>query len=289
MKQPIRIAKTLIAVAVTSVIITGCATTAIQPEGATDARNKLTQLQSDSQLSTRAPVAIKDAEVAVRAAEQPQEDKDVADHLVYMADRKIDIARALAQSRLLVSQREVLSQQRANAQLEARNRQLANALNETDAARKDTIAARKQAADLQRQITELNAKPTERGLVVTLGDLLFDTNKSELKSGASTNLGKLAAFLNKYPDSSVLIEGHTDNTGSYEYNLDLSQRRADSVKSWLVGKGVSIARLSTSGKGEGSPVAGNDSATGRQLNRRVEVIIENSMVPADGLVMTVPM
>jgi outer membrane protein OmpA-like peptidoglycan-associated protein len=289
MKQPIRIAKTLIAVAVTSVIITGCATTAIQPEGATDARNKLTQLQSDSQLSTRAPVAIKDAEVAVRAAEQPQEDKDVADHLVYMADRKIDIARALAQSRLLVSQREVLSQQRANAQLEARNRQLANALNETDAARKDTIAARKQAADLQRQITELNAKPTERGLVVTLGDLLFDTNKSELKSGASTNLGKLAAFLNKYPDSSVLIEGHTDNTGSYEYNLDLSQRRADSVKSWLVGKGVSTARLNTSGKGEGSPVAGNDSATGRQLNRRVEVIIENSMVPADGLVMTVPM
>jgi outer membrane protein OmpA-like peptidoglycan-associated protein len=289
MKQPTRIAKTLIAVAVTSVIITGCATTAIQPEGATDARNKLTQLQSDSQLSTRAPVAIKDAEVAVRAAEQPQEDKDVADHLVYMADRKIDIARALAQSRLLVSQREVLSQQRANAQLEARNRQLANALNETDAARKDTIAARKQAADLQRQITELNAKPTERGLVVTLGDLLFDTNKSELKSGASTNLGKLAAFLNKYPDSSVLIEGHTDNTGSYEYNQDLSQRRADSVKSWLVGKGVSIARLSTSGKGEGSPVAGNDSATGRQLNRRVEVIIENNGVPADGLVMTVPM
>ncbi len=289
MKQPTRIAKTLIAVAVTSVIITGCATTAIQPEGATDARNKLTQLQSDSQLSTRAPVAIKDAEVAVRAAEQPQEDKDVADHLVYMADRKIDIARALAQSRLLVSQREVLSQQRANAQLEARNRQLANALNETDAARKDTIAARKQAADLQRQITELNARPTERGLVVTLGDLLFDTNKSELKNGASTNLGKLAAFLNKYPDSSVLIEGHTDNTGSYEYNQDLSQRRADSVKSWLVGKGVSIARLSTSGKGEGSPVAGNDSATGRQLNRRVEVIIENNGVPADGLVMTVPM
>jgi outer membrane protein OmpA-like peptidoglycan-associated protein len=289
MKQPIRIAKTLIAVAVTSVIITGCATTAIQPEGASDARNKLTQLQSDSQLSTRAPVAIKDAELAVRAAEQPQEDKDVADHLVYMADRKIDIARALAQSRLLVSQREVLSQQRANAQLEARNRQLANALNETDAARKDTIAARKQAADLQRQITELNAKPTERGLVVTLGDLLFDTNKSELKSGASTNLGKLAAFLNKYPDSSVLIEGHTDNTGSYEYNLDLSQRRADSVKSWLVGKGVSTARLNTSGKGEGSPVAGNDSATGRQLNRRVEVIIENNGVPADGLVMTVPM
>jgi outer membrane protein OmpA-like peptidoglycan-associated protein len=295
MKQPIRIAKTLIAVAVTSVIITGCATTAIQPEGASDARNKLTQLQSDSQLSTRAPVAIKDAELAVRAAEQPQEDKDVADHLVYMADRKIDIARALAQSRLIVSQRELLSQQRANAQLEARNRQLANALKETDAARmdtiaarKDTIAAREQAADLQRQITELNARPTERGLVVTLGDVLFDTNKSDLKSGTTTNLAKLAAFLNKYSDRSVLIEGHTDNTGSDAYNLDLSQRRADSVKSWLVGKGVGTSRISTYGMGEGLPVAGNDSAAGRQLNRRVEVIIENSVVPADGLVMNLP-
>jgi outer membrane protein OmpA-like peptidoglycan-associated protein len=281
MKQPNRIVRTLIAAAVGSVVIAGCATTAIQPEGATDARNKLTQLQSDSQLATRAPVAIKDADVAVRAAEKPQEDKEVGEHLVYMADRKIDIARALAQSRLLISQREILSQQRANAQLEARNRQLANSLNETDAARMDTIAARKEATDLQRQIKALNAKPTERGLVVTLGDVLFDTNKSDLKSGTTKNLGRLSAFLNKYPDRSVLIEGHTDDTGTYEYNLGLSQRRADSVKSWLVSQGVSPARIVTSGKGEGLPVAGNDSAAGRQLNRRVEVIIENTAATSD--------
>ncbi len=281
MKQPNRIVRTLIAAAVGSVVMAGCATTAIQPEGATDARNRLTQLQSDSQLATRAPVAIKDADVAVRAAEKPQEDKEVGEHLVYMADRKIEIARALAQSRLLISQREILSQQRANAQLEARNRQLANSLNETDTARMDTIAARKEAADLQRQIKALNAKPTERGLVVTLGDVLFDTNKSDLKSGTTKNLGRLSAFLKKYPDRSVLIEGHTDDMGTYEYNLGLSQRRADSVKSWLVSQGVSTARIVTSGKGEGLPVAGNDSAAGRQLNRRVEVIIENTAATSD--------
>ncbi len=287
MKQPNRIVRTLIAAAVTSVVIAGCATTAMQPEGATDLRNRLTQLQSESQLASRAPVAIKDAELAVLAAEKPQTDKEVADHLMYMADRKIELARALAQSRMLVSQREILSQQRASAQLEASNQQLENALNDTDAARMDTIAARKQAAELQRQIVALNAKPTERGLVVTLGDLLFDTNKSDLKSGAATNLAKLAAFLNKYPDRSVLIEGHTDNTGEYAYNLGLSQRRADSVKSWLLSQGVGTGRLVTSGMGEGLPVAGNDSASGRQLNRRVEVIIENTVAP-DGLGMNDP-
>jgi outer membrane protein OmpA-like peptidoglycan-associated protein len=111
---------------------------------------------------------------------------------------------------------------------------------------------------------------------VTLGDLLFETGKSDLKGGASSNLNKLAAFLNEYPDRSVLIEGHTDNVGSDETNFNLSQRRANSVQSYLVGRGVAASRLATSGLGEGSPVAGNDSATGRQQNRRVEIIISNA-------------
>jgi outer membrane protein OmpA-like peptidoglycan-associated protein len=122
----------------------------------------------------------------------------------------------------------------------------------------------------------LNARETDRGLVVTLGDLLFETGKSDLKGGAAGNLNKLAAFLDEYPDRTVLIEGHTDDVGSEESNFNLSQRRANSVKSYLVGQGIQSARLSTSGLGEGSPVAGNDTSTGRQQNRRVEVIISNA-------------
>jgi len=320
MKQPVRIVRTLIAAAVTSVVLAGCMTTSIQPQGADDARNKLMQLQSDSQLATRAPVAIKDAELAVRVAEEPQVDKETSDHLVFMANRKIELARALAQSRMLVDQREMLNKQRADAQLESRTRELKNARsetksartdslaaqqqasalldsrtrelesarNETEFARIDTVIAQQQAADMQRQIVELNAKPTERGLVVTLGDLLFDTGKSELKSGAATNLAKLAAFLTQYEDRSVLIEGHTDNMGSDDFNLGLSQRRADSVKNWLVNQGVATGRLVTSGKGEGLPVADNNSASGRQLNRRVEVIIANT-VATDDLVLNRPL
>jgi outer membrane protein OmpA-like peptidoglycan-associated protein len=279
--------KTLIATAVVSLALVACSATPTKPEGADLARSKLTQLQADPQLASRAPVAIKEAEAAVRAAEEPREDKELEKHLVLMADRKVDIAWAQAQSRLSEDQRKTLSEQRESARLDSRTRE-ANAArtdaeiarSQADSARTDAEIARSQADDLQRQIAELNAKATDRGLVVTLGDVLFATGRSELKGGAASNLSKLGAFLNKYEDRTVVIEGHTDNVGSEDSNLGLSQRRADSVKSYLVSRGVGSTRLAASGKGENSPVAGNDSATGRQQNRRVEVIIANTVTSA---------
>src|ERR1044072_7318374 len=101
----------------------------------------------------------------------------------------------------------------------------------------------------------LQAKPTDRGLVVTLGDVLFTSGRADLQPGATGNLNKLAAFLNNYPDRSVAIQGYTDSVGSEDYNQRLSERRADSVKSYLTGQGISSMRLSSSGKGRGDPVA----------------------------------
>lgn len=246
----------LTAIAAAFLLLAACAATPTKPQGASEARENLTRLQSDPQLASLAPVAIKDAEAAVRAAEEPrkEDEQELGQHLVYIADRKVEIARARAQSRLLEDQRKGLSAQRESARLDARTQE---------------------ADSLRRQLAELNAKETDRGLVVTLGDVLFDTGKSELKSGATNNLNKLAAFLNKYPDRNVAIEGHTDNVGSDDYNLALSQRRADAVKSYLINQGVDAGRVSSTGKGESSPVAGNDSASGRQMNRRVEVVISN--------------
>ena len=229
MKTQIGNGKTLIAIAVASVILTACSATPIQPEGVNNARNKLTQLQSNQQLAKQAPVAIKDAEEAVRATEEPQGDQEKSAHLMYIAERKVDIAQALAESRLLVEQRAILSQQRESARLDSRtkevdiarskaesarmetlsaNQETESARSNAESARLETLAAQKEldnarsgaesarlntlaaqqasadaeqkAADLQRQIAELNAKPTERGLVVTLGDVLFDTRKAEL-------------------------------------------------------------------------------------------------------------
>lgn len=289
--------KRLLVIGATALLATACSAPMVRPEGADSARAKLATLQSDAQLASRAPVEIKDAEAAVRAAEEPRDDDDLARHLVLIANRKVDTAAATAQARLLEDQRKTLAEQRETARLDSRTReadrartdatiaqgQATSARADANAARTQTAiaqseadAARQQSEELQRQITELNARETDRGLVVTLGDVLFATGRSELRGGTPSNLAKLAAFLNKYPDRSVTIEGHTDNVGSEDSNFSLSERRASSVKSYLVNQGVASSRVTSTGKGEGSPVAGNESETGRQQNRRVEVIIANS-------------
>jgi outer membrane protein OmpA-like peptidoglycan-associated protein len=292
----VNLVKTLVATTVASVLLAACAVAPLKPDGAAEARNKLTQLQSDPNLTNRAPLAMKEADAAVRAAEQPQTDKDLGGYLVYMADRKVEIARAQADSNLAEDQRAALSAQREKARLDARTHEadvaegkVATARAEgaeqrvaADLARSEAGAAQmaaasseQQAAELQRQIDVLQAKPTDRGLVLTLGDVLFATGKADLMSGATGNLDRLAAFLNRYPDRTVVIEGYTDNVGSEQYNQSLSERRADSVRSYLVGQGIGIVRLSALGKGESGAVGDNSSATGRQQNRRVEVVISN--------------
>lgn len=280
---------TLIAAAAAAILLAACAAAPVKPDGAEQVRSKLTQLQSDPNLGSLAPVAMKAAEAAVVAAEVPNKDIALAAHRVYIADRKVDTARAQAETRFAEDQRTALSQQREGARLDARTREADAAKSDAamaraegaqqkvaaDAARDDADAAQLAAAELQRQIDELQAKPTDRGLVLTLGDVLFATGKADLKSGATGNMNKLVAFLNQYADRKVTIEGYTDSVGSDEYNQGLSQRRAESVKSYLVGQGVGSERLAASGKGESTPVADNDTAAGRQQNRRVEVIIAN--------------
>ncbi|ULQ48013.1 OmpA family protein [Flagellatimonas centrodinii] len=294
MNRSLSTSRLLIATATIALGMTACAAALTKPEGADLAREKLTRLQADPKLASRAPVAIKDAETAVVAAEVPRKADEEARHLVIMADRKVDIAVARAQSRLAEDERDALSKQREGARLEARTREAdsarddaATARSQADIARSEAIAARvdtaaalSEAAALQAQMAALNAKETDRGMVVTLGDVLFATGQSDLKGGAASNLGKLSAFLNTYTDRTVLIEGHTDSVGAAVFNLALSQRRADAVKSFLMAQGVDANRLMAAGMGEGVPVASNDNATGRQQNRRVEVIISNTVASA---------
>lgn len=295
-RSGVNLAKSLITTAVACALLAACAAAPVKPDGAAEARAKLTQLQSDQNLASRVPLAMKDAETAVRTAEQPQPDKELAAHRVYLADRKVETARAQAETSLAEDQRATLSAQRESARLDARTReadaakgQVATARAEgaeqkmaADRARSDADAATlaaassdQQAAELQRQIDVLQAKPSDRGLVLTLGDVLFTSGGADLKPGATGNLNKLVAFLNSYPERTVAIQGYTDSVGSEDYNQGLSERRADSVKSYLTGQGIGSIRLSASGRGESDPVAGNDSAAGRQQNRRVEVIISN--------------
>ncbi len=120
---------------------------------------------------------------------------------------------------------------------------------------------------------QLKAKPTDRGLVLTLGDVLFDTGKAELNPGASRTLDQLARFLSEHPDRRVQIDGFTDSVGSDGFNQELSRRRADAAKSALLTRGIDASRIGATGYGRAFPVASNSESGGRQLNRRVEVVI----------------
>lgn len=249
--------------------LVGCAGAPVAPEGAAEARAELTRLQSDPQLAPLAPVALRDAEAAVRAAEEEGLDEEVGAHRVYIAQRKVEIARSLAEARRAEDQRTELVAQRDEARLAARTR-------EADQARMAAVTAQQQTAELQRELAA--ARATDRGLVLTLGDVLFATGAADLKPGAIRDLDQLATFLGKNPERRVVIEGHTDNVGSNDFNIGLSQRRADSVRSYLVRQGVDPSRISTTGMGESVPVASNTDAGGRQQNRRVEIIVSNPPV-----------
>jgi outer membrane protein OmpA-like peptidoglycan-associated protein len=308
------IARALVVTSAVVAFLAACAAVPTQPTGAAEVRARLTQLQTDPNLGGRAPVAMKEADEAVDYALQPQPDRELAAHAVYMANTKVDIARAQAETRFAEDQRTPLAEQREKARLDARTREadiarskVAMAQSESaesklqadqargeavaanaaaaaaDQARGEAVAANaaaaanaaEQSAELQRQIEALQAKVTDRGIVLTLGDVLFTSGQADLKASASGNLNKLVTFLNQYPTRTVMIEGFTDSVGTDDYNLALSQRRADSVRSHLVRQGIDGGRLTASGKGESDPIEGNDTAMGRQQNRRVAVIINN--------------
>jgi outer membrane protein OmpA-like peptidoglycan-associated protein len=141
--------------------------------------------------------------------------------------------------------------------------------------------AKAEADDLLKELSELKAQQTERGIVLTIGDVLFATGKANLSPAADKSVEKLAEFLKKYPNRNVLIEGHTDSVGKDDYNLTLSRKRADSVKYKLMGDGIEADRITTVGYGKKFPLASNDTKAGKAQNRRVEVIILNEGVKAD--------
>ena len=172
--------------------------------------------------------------------------------------------------------------------LEARESEANRALAQAQQARNEALSAKAQVeqteAEKQRlaaELENLQASQTSRGIVLTLDDVLFDTGKAQLKSGADRSIEQIAAFLRENPDRRVQIEGFTDSQGSDEYNLELSQSRADAVAMAIIKRGIDAQRVRALGYGEGYPVASNANPGSRQLNRRVEIIVsnENAEIP----------
>lgn len=250
------------AIASTVLLLAACAAGAVKDPGADRVRADLSALQSDPDLANRAPVAMQAAEQAVRNAEIAETDAKLSAHRVYVADRKVQTTKALAQEQYAMDQRAALSKQHEQVRLDART-------HEADAANLKNEA-------LLAQLADLNARKTPRGIELTLGDVLFSSGRAELAAGSAANLDKLVTALKGDSTQHVEIDGYTDSQGSDGMNMALSQRRADAVSLYLTGHGVAASRVTATGKGEGYPVADNETASGRQLNRRVVVTLRDS-------------
>ena len=251
----------------------------------TEARDAYAEAADDPVIASNAPVALQEAEEALNRAItvwQDQEGTEVVDHYAYVARQRVRIAREIAAARAAEKEVEQVRNERQQVVLEARAAEAERAQREAERQRAEAEAARAaaeaalaRAQELAQQVNELEAELTRRGLVLTLGDVLFDTGQATLKPGADRTVNALVTFLNENPERSVLIEGFTDEVGSEASNLDLSQRRADAVRAALVERGIAGTRIRTRGYGEAYPVASNATAAGRQQNRRVEIVISD--------------
>jgi outer membrane protein OmpA-like peptidoglycan-associated protein len=276
--------KTLI-FATVATLMGACAATPQRNEQLELARAQVQSLSAEPLAQQAAAHDLDAARVSLNQAETAQAQHQPVmqvDHLAYLARRhadaglaRVDEARAKQEvaraqderSRILLASRD-REAQNAQAQAQAAQSQAA-------AAQSQALAAQQQLASTQQQLQDLQAKQTERGMVLTLGDVLFDTNKATLKPGADQKLERLATFMQNNPKERVIVEGYSDSTGSEDHNQELSQRRAQAVADALAAHGVPAARYQAVGRGQAFPVATNSTSAGRQQNRRVEVVFSD--------------
>jgi len=311
------------------VLQTACATAPKKDLALERVRTQLKALKADEELAGYAVLALGDAERALRTAEQAMGDEMYRFHLVYMADKKIQIARATARREQLeqtldsltadrnkmVVRASQIETERARAEAEqarllfaassedadrqrrekeqalqqgaesARSAEMAmqeatqarrlaeSRASEVELARREAELASLQVDTLKRQLENLQLRQTESGVVVTLGDVLFETGEVVLADNAHASLEEVVDLLQSEPDKLIRIEGHTDSVGAAEANLQLSEQRAVAVMAALVDLGVDQSRVTAIGLGEDFPISSNDDEGGRSRNRRVDVIL----------------
>jgi outer membrane protein OmpA-like peptidoglycan-associated protein len=288
-----RLAKLGLTVAITS-MLGACATTPPgPPPEVVRLQNELDRLHNDPRIAPNAPNELRDADTLVSSLAMNGRRLEVHDyqHRIYIADRLVETAEAEGLARYAEVRAHDLGTERDRLLVDSRTRQLQNAQvavadaqanamqarDDANAARADAAASRSETEVLRADLSSLQAQQTQRGFVVTLGDVLFEVDRAELKPGAARTLDQLATALNDDRRSTISIEGHTDSTGNPQHNVDLSLHRAEAVKSYLMQRGVDPARVTTQGLGQDYPVASNSTEAGRQQNRRVEVVVQTNV------------
>jgi outer membrane protein OmpA-like peptidoglycan-associated protein len=272
-----------------ALVAAACTTTPERVAELDEARATVESLERQPKARATASTQLANARQALQRAEaalEQGEPLELIEHEAYMARRHAEIGLEMTSEAEAAEALRQGEARRNQVQLEARTAEAERAerlaeqrASQAERSARQAVASQSVAeaaiGEANRLADELEAEQTNRGLVLTLGDVLFDTGGAELKAGAEVSLDRLAAFLNENPERRLLIEGHTDSRGSDEFNEGLSEDRADSVAEALVERGIATERLRSVGLGESYPVASNDSTAGMQQNRRVEIVVSN--------------
>lgn len=292
--------------AVALAVLAGCSSVPKSNAQLEMARSEYRAVVADPRAQSSAGMDMKlasDAMNKANAAWGKEEDEAQVNHLAYLASKRVAIVRETMDMKTAEGMVASAGADRTQVQLQARTQEANTAQRSASAAQqaattaelnaaaaqRSTEMARAESAQAQQQtqlamernrqlesrLQELNAKQTPRGLVVTLGDVLFDVDRSVLKPGGLRMVDQLVAVLKEFPQRNVLVEGFTDSTGNAGYNQTLSGQRADAVRTALMRQGIDTARVTARGYGEASPVSSNDTAAGRQMNRRVEIVLSD--------------
>lgn len=273
--------------------LTACQSVVPEHSALAEARAALNTATSDPNVARTAAVELQQAREALARADAAwarDQNIDEARNLGYIARQRVAVANEVAARKLAEERVQKADAERERVRAEARTReaqvaqqsaataqqQAAQAQSQAQVARAQADSESERARRLAAELQQLEAKQTARGMVVTLGDVLFDTGQAELRSGAMRSIERLATVLREHKDRRVLIEGFTDSVGSDSSNLDLSDRRANAVRGALVAQGVSPNQIDARAYGKAHPVASNDNAAGRQANRRVEIVFSDA-------------
>lgn len=294
-----------------SFVASACAISPQASQQLEEARAAYRTAAADPAVRASAQAELNSAQDALQEAErmaQKGEPSELVEHNAYLAEQRSRIALRSANIRRSEASIAAAAEERRRIQLEAREREAAAAREQAQQAQvqvREAEMARKEAESraaileherlekerqstaqaelgaevkrLESELADLRAKETSRGWILTLkNELLFDPGGATLKPGAQRALDNLSQFLTKYPDRDIAIEGFTDSTGSKDLNQQLSEKRAWAVKAALVARGIQSTRIDARGYGPSFPVASNETPTGRQLNRRVEIVIDPS-------------
>ena len=287
-------------------LMAGCSSTPKSTSQLEQARSDYLVAQANPNVATYAPLEMKQASDAMAQANEAANDRDSEDkinNLAYLAKQKIALTQEVTKRKVaeaevasagkerdkmrldsrtneanaakLSAERATLTAQQAQSDAAAAQRAAQQSQMDAANAQRQTQDAQARNAQLEAQLADLAAKKTARGMVITLGDVLFGTDLSRLTPDGMRSAQKLADVLQQNPQRRVMVEGFADSTGAADYNQGLSERRATAVRTALLDMGVARERIEVRGYGESFPVAANDNAGNRQLNRRVEIVLSD--------------